>query len=131
MEARQSDTTIRTALWSSVGLNALGVAVFAPVALGFGSALLPIKAPPFFAAQIGLTIALFGGVYAWLAMQPTISRELLVVGGIGKLGFFGITAAYALAGVVPVKMAVQATPDLLLGTIFLWWALGSRSSATP
>lgn len=128
--ARQPDPLIRAALWSSVGLNALGVAVFAPVALGFQSSLLPIDAPPYFAGQIGFTIALFGAVYAWLALQPNVPRELVAVGGLGKLGFFGLTTAYAAVGIVPTKMALQATPDLVLGAIFLWWALRARRATT-
>jgi len=45
-----------------------------------------------------------------------------VVGGVGKLGFFTITLIYAIAGDVPASMALNATPDLVLAAIFLWWA---------
>lgn len=79
---------IRTALWVSVGLNLLGIAVFLPAAMGRDSALQPIPGPPFYAAQMALVIGLFCGVYAWLARQPVINRPLLVVGALGKLGFF-------------------------------------------
>ena len=71
---------------------------------------------------VGFTIALFGGVYAWLAMQPKINRALIVVGGLGKLGFFATTLAYAIVGDVPAGMALNATPDLAFAAIFLWWA---------
>ena len=60
------DRVIRVALWMSVGLNLLGVAVFLPAALGSSGSLLPVPAPRFYAGQVGLTIALFCGVYAWL-----------------------------------------------------------------
>ena len=113
---------IRTALWATVALNALGVVVFTPPALGYHSAWLPIEVPRYFAAQVGFTIALFGGVYAWLALQPRINRPLIVVGGFGKLGFFAITLVYAIVGDVPVGMALNATPDLVFAAIFLWWA---------
>lgn len=36
--------------------------------------------------------------------------------------FFALTRAYALAGAVPMGMAINATPDLLFAAIFLWWA---------
>lgn len=120
------DRVIRSALWATVALNALGVYVFLPLALGSTSPLMPIPVPRFLAAQIGLTIALFGGVYAWLAMQPQINRALVVVGGLGKLGFFGLTLAYAFAGDVPMSMAMNASPDMVFAGIFLWWA---RSAA--
>jgi hypothetical protein len=116
------DRVIRAALWATVALNALGVFVFAPLALGHPSPLMPIEVPPYFAAQLGYTILLFGGVYAWLATQREINRALVVVGGLGKLGFFALTLAYALAGDLPLLMAMQATPDLVFAGIFLWWA---------
>ncbi len=119
------DRILRGALWATVALNVLGAIIFALPALGRSSPLLPVAVPPYFAAQIGFTIALFAGVYAWLALQPQFNRPLIVVGGLGKLGFFTVTAAYALAGEVPVAMALNATPDLVFAGIFLWWALGA------
>ncbi len=89
----------------------------------------PIAAPPYYAAQLGFTIALFGVVYGWLAMQRTLNRALIVVGAIGKAGFFLLTALYAGTGDVPTTMAVQATPDLLLAAVFLWWALPTVGAA--
>lgn len=117
-----SDRIIRGALWGTVALNVLGVVVFAPAALGAESWLLPVAVPRYFAAQLGFVIALFGGVYAWLAVQPRINRPLVIVGALGKLGFFGVTMAYAAAGDVPMRMALNATPDLLFAAVFLWWA---------
>ena len=121
-QAARADRVIRGALWATVALNALGVVVFALPALGYRSSLLPVEVPRYFAAQICLTIGLFGGVYAWLAVQPAINRPLLVVGGLGKLGFFALTLIYAIAGDVPFGMALNATPDLLLAATFFWWA---------
>lgn len=117
------DRIIRSALWATVALNILGVVVFAPPALGSVSPFLPIAVPRYFAAQIGFTIALFGGVYGWLATRPRIDRGLVLVGALGKLGFWALTVAYAIAGDVPMSMAVNATPDLLFAGIFLWWAI--------
>lgn len=116
------DRIIRSALWATVALNLLGVVAFAPAAFGRASPFLPIAVPPYFAAQIGFTIALFGGVYAWLAVQPRIDRALVVVGGLGKLGFWALTVAYCVRGDLPLGMALNATPDLLFACIFLWWA---------
>ena len=121
------DRVIRVALWSSVVLNVLGVAVFLPAALGLPSSLLPVAAPRFYAGQVGITIALFAGVYAWLARQVAISRPLVVVGALGKLGFFLLFVAYWAAGDLPLGAVLQATPDLLLATVFLSWAFGRRA----
>lgn len=97
-----------------------------PLALGYTSPLLPMATPHFFAAQIGFVIALFLVVYAWLATQPRLNRGLVAVGGFGKLGFFALTVVYAIAGDVPINMAVNATPDLILGGVFLWWTRVAR-----
>lgn len=122
-----SHRLLRGALWATVALNTLGVVVFGLPALGYTTPLLPIAVPPYFAAQIALTIGLFGGVYAWLARQPELNRPLIVVGGLGKLGFFGLTLCYALVGDVPLAMAMNATPDLILAIIFLLWARRAHS----
>jgi hypothetical protein len=123
---------IRGALWTSVALNLLGLLAFAPAALGDAAPLLPLPAPRFYAAQVALTIALFCGVYAWLARQPRINRPLVVVGALGKLGFFLLYAAYSAAGDLPASAVPQAAPDLVLAVIFLWWArteqLGTRAN---
>jgi hypothetical protein len=118
------DRVIRAALWASVAVNALGVAVFLPPALGGATGMLPVGAPRFWIAQTGFVIALFGGVYAWLARRAVIDRPLLIVGAIGKLGFFALIVAYWLAGDLPARSVPQAAPDLVLATIFLWWAAG-------
>ena len=120
------DRVIRGALWTSVALNLLGVAVFLPAALGIPSGLLPVPPPRFYAAQVGLTIALFCGVYAWLARQAEIDRPLVIVGALGKLGFFALFVVYWAAGDLPPGAVVQATPDLILGAVFLWWAWAGR-----
>lgn len=118
----RANRVLRAALWASVAVNAIGVVVFAPLALGRPSPLLPVPLSPFLAGQVGFVIALFGGVYFWLARQPTVHRPLLVVGGLGKLGFFSLAVAYAVAGVIPAQVALSAVPDLLLGALFLWAA---------
>ena len=116
----QANRVLRAALWVSVAVNAIGVVVFAPLAVGRPSPLLPVPLSPFLAGQVGFVIALFGGVYFWLARQPMVHRPLLVVGGLGKLGFFALAVAYAAAGVIPARVAISAVPDLLLGAVFLW-----------
>lgn len=123
-----SDRVIRGALWASVGINVLGVAVFAPLSIGRSSPLMPVPVSPFLAGQMGFVIALFAAVYFWLARQPVIHRPLLMVGGLGKLGFFVLAVAYAVAGVIPAQVAVSALPDLALGAVFVW---GARYGTHP
>ena len=129
------DRLIRSALWIAVVLNATGVLIFAPAALGFAANMLPLPAPRFYAAQVAVTIALFGGTFLWLALQREIDRPLVVVGGLGKLGFFALAVAYWLGGDLPLSAAALAMPDLLLAVVFLLWAwsapLSSHATIRP
>ena len=117
---------LRTALWISVPLNALGVIVFGSAALGRPVMDLPLPIAPFYAAQLTMTIALFGGVYAWLAQQTTVNRPLLFIGGLGKLAFFLVFVAYAVAGDLPWSVVANGLPDLILGTLYLTWLARHR-----
>jgi hypothetical protein len=75
--------------------------------------------------------SLFGPVYAWLALRPRIDHPLLVVGGLGKRGFFALAAAYWAAGDLPGGTVLQTTPDLVLAAVFLWWAWGASGVEPP
>jgi hypothetical protein len=121
-----ADRVMRGALWTAAALNLVGMLVFAPAALGFAPDLLPVPAPRFYAAQVGFTIALFGGVYAWLARQAEIDRPLVAVGALGKLCFFALAIAYWAGGDLPAVAVPQATPDLVLALTFLWWLRTTR-----
>lgn len=118
----RSDKLLRAALWASVVINAVGVILFAPLAVGRTSSLLPIPLSPFLVGQLAFVIALFGGVYFWLARQRIINRPLLLVAALGKLGFFVLAVVYAVAGEVSAQVAVSALPELVLGALFLWYA---------
>ena len=115
------DHVLRCALWYAVALNMLGVVVFGTAAIGRPVLALPLPLAPFYAAQLTLTIGLFGGVYAWLACQRVVNRPLLLVGAIGKIGFFMVFALYWAAGVLPWMSVTHAAPDLVLGSVFVWW----------
>ena len=114
------DRLLRTALRLSVPVNAIGAAAFALLAVGHSSPLLPVSPSPFLAGYVAFVVAVFGGVYYWLARQPVIHRPIVVIGALSKLGFVLCTVAYALAGVVPALMILSTLPDLVLGSAFLW-----------
>ena len=118
--------SLRVTLALAAALNLLGTLVFGSAALSHPLMALPLAPPPFYAAQIALTIALFGGVYAWLAGQAVINRPLLLVGALGKVGFFLLFVAFALAGDLGRAQVIQALPDLLFGGVFLGYLARSR-----
>lgn len=115
-------------MWASALLNLLGVLVFLPLALGRASPLVPVGAPRFYAAQLLYVIGLFGVVYAWQARARRVSRPLVLVGGLGKLGFFALCVVYWRLGDLPAGMAVHASPDLVLGAWLVWWVRASTPS---
>lgn len=118
-------TLVRAALWFTVVLNAVGFVIFCRLALGHSSALMPVPASPYLAALTALTIGLFAGVYLWQAVATRLNRAVIVVGALGKLAFFLITLAFCVTGALPVRVAVNASPDLVLAVIFLAWAFAS------
>ena len=115
------DRVMRGALRAAALVNLLGVVVFGLAAVGRPSTLLPLAVPPFYAAQLALVIAIFGGAYAWLARQPRIDVPLVVVGAMGKAGFFGLALVYWALGDLPVRAMSSAMPDLVLALVFCWW----------
>ena len=121
------DRIMRTALWAAFVLNSIGLVVFVPPAIGFTGLGLPLAAPRYYLAQVAFKIAMFGGVYAWLATRPTIDRPLVALGAIGKVGFFVLALIYALVGDLPMSAIPQAAPDLVFAAIFLWWLRATRA----
>lgn len=126
-----ADRAIRVALWCSVALNLLGAALFGAAAVGYPPALVPLTIAPFYAAQLALSIGIFAGVYGWLACQRVIDRPLLFVGALGKLGFFALFIVYCAAGDLPSSSVAQASPDFVLGAVYLWWLRVTAGTAPP
>ena len=75
--------------------------------------------PRFFAAQRGFTIALFGGVYTWLACAR-INRAWLQSAA-SETRILALTALYAFAGTCQQHgRECDAGPGAR--SVFLWWA---------
>lgn len=121
---------LRFALGTTVLVNVFGAILFGLAALGRPPALLPRAIPPVYAAQLAWVIALFAGVYFHLARAEVINRPLLLVGALGKLGFFVLFGLYAAGGALPWQVVVNASPDLILGATFAVWLWANRRSAS-
>ena len=119
----QSERFIRNVLWISVGFNLLGAMAFLfPATVGQLSAL-PTPVPRLYTWLLASMVLLFGGMYAWLAMQLEINRPLLAIGAIGKLLVFCVfTACWMLGDVSPLAVA-GASGDLALAGLFTWWLI--------
>ena len=131
------DRIVRTALWISVVYNAIGTwALLAPASWAGRLAATPAGVPFLYRAELAWVVALFGAVYLWLALRARLDTAvvpILVLGAVGKAGFFGIYVLAWLRGELPGAAAASASGDLLLAGIFAWWAIArprSDSAAT-
>jgi hypothetical protein len=124
------DRFLRRVLWSTAVLNLGAAAVFTfPDWLPGRILGLPVSVPLLYRVLVGLFVALFGGAYAWLALQPTIDRPLVAIGAIGKAGAFGSALLCWLLGATTGLVAALLSADLLLAGIFAWWLAGGRPNA--
>ena len=116
---------MRRALWASVCFNLGGALLFFfPASLG-RLAGLPVPVPAAYAALLALFIVLFGGAYAWLALQPHFDRPLVAFSAIGEAGAFAVVVACWVAGAVEGRAVLAITGDLVFAAIFAWWLVGS------
>jgi hypothetical protein len=120
------DRIMRRALWASVVFNAGGALLFGlPDTVG-SLAALPVPVPRIYSVTIAYFVLLFGGAYAWLALQPRIDRPLVAFLAIGKAGFFVVTVVCWLAGVAPGLGVVGAAGDLAFAAVFAAWLSSTR-----
>ena len=76
-------------------------------------------------------VVLFGGMYAWLALQPNIPRQLVAFAAIGKTGAFLTVLATWHFGQIPGRAVVAAAGDLAFAAIFAGWLLANPKSVPP
>ena len=123
------DRVVRRALWISVVYNSGGALLFAFPSSSLGRlAGLPSPVPPIYSTLVALFVALFAGLYGWLAMQPEIDRPMVALGAIGKAGAFSSMVALWGFGELRALVVLAGTGDLILAAIFTWWLLSGKSS---
>ena len=118
------DRILRRALWFSVPYNIGGAALFAFPSSPFGQfAALPTSVPLLYHALLGFFVLLFGGAYAWLAMQREIDRPMVALAAIGKAGVFTLILVLWMVGSAPARGVLAAGGDLVLAAIFAWYLM--------
>ena len=123
----ERDKFLRRALWVSVAYNFAAALLFAFPASNLGRlAGLPAPVPQVYAALVAFFVALFGGAYAWLAVQPIIDRPLVAFAAIGKTGVFVLIFVLWLLGSAPSRGVLAAIGDLALAGVFVSWLLRNR-----
>jgi hypothetical protein len=79
------------------------------------------KVAPIYSVLLAIFVLLFGGAYAWLALQPTIDRPLVGFAAFGKASVFVAAVALWATGQGPGWFIPGATGDLIFAAIFGWW----------
>jgi hypothetical protein len=121
------DRFIRRVLLASAVFNVGGALAFAfPSSVGklLG---LPPDVPTLYLALVTLFVLLFGGLYAWVALQPRIDRPMVALGAIGKAAAFFVFLGCWAAGEVPARAVLGGAGDLALAAIFAWWLVRTSS----
>ncbi len=94
---------MRYVLWVGVVFNAL-VALMLVFPTTFDSwATLPPIGSDFYRWMLTFFVMLFSATYAWIALEPTISRPIVALAAIGKTGAFIIALVCLLLGDIHIK----------------------------
>jgi hypothetical protein len=124
------DKIVRRALQISVPFNLGAALLFAFPGSVLGKiAGFPAAVPGLYCAMLAVFVTLFGGTYAWLAVQRDIDRPLIAFSAIGKSGAFVTILGFWVAGQSPARAVVLATGDLVLAAVFAWWLIVTSDSA--
>jgi hypothetical protein len=126
-----SDTQIiRKVLWLGVAFNALvALMLLFPSTLGAFAALPPVGSV-FYLWMLTFFVVLFSGTYAWLALQPIISREIVALAAIGKTGVFLVALACLLGGDIQLRTFSITTGDLAFALYSFRWLRSTGPSAS-
>lgn len=120
---------MRAVLWIGAAFNFGAALMLAfPDSIGSFSGL-PGSGPLFYRWLIVLFVALFGGAYAWMAMQPQICRPLVALAAMGKTGVFVVSVVCWQIGDLPARSLPPAIGDLAFAVVFAWWLRASRDQA--
>ena len=127
----KSDRLIRVALCLSVVANfAVAALLLDPASAPAQLAGMPLPAPhPVYRALLAAFVALFGGAYAWVALQAVINREFVLFAALGKFLAFAVTVALWMGGESPGRWTLLMSGDLLFAAIFTGWWLRTRNPA--
>ena len=119
---------IRPILVASFLFNLLGAYIFAFPLSGVATMVSMPWPPPVYRAAVVAFIGMFGLLYLWLALQRSISRELVGFAALVKVAIFGAVAVswYVAAG--SSRGVLLAAGDLVFAALFFWWLRNASSN---
>ena len=116
---------MRNALYATGVMNLIAGIAFLPPATGVRALMgLPAGNDPLYLTLVALFVALFGVGYFWTAMANRPERLFIVLGAIGKLGFFLLVVGFWLAGSLPAMALGAGAADLVFVVLFFQWLRG-------
>ncbi|MEL6950975.1 MAG: hypothetical protein AAGM16_12775 [Pseudomonadota bacterium] len=91
---------------------------------------LPADVPVLYRALVSFMLAVFAGLYAWMAAQARLLRPLLWLGVFGKGGAFVMVLALFATDQISTGVVSLMIGDGVLSTIWLVWLLRTREAAS-
>jgi hypothetical protein len=121
---------MRRVLWVGVAFNALvALMLMFPSTLGALAALPPVGSV-FYRWMLTFFVVLFSATYAWLALEPTISRPVVVLAAVGKTGAFMVALACLVRGDIQLRTFSISIGDLAFAAYFFLWLRATAVSAS-
>lgn len=87
---------------------------------------MPREAHPIYLLVIGVFVLLFGVGYLWCGVTGRADSSFIAIGAAGKLAFFGLLLAFAVAGELSFRAPLAAVGDLAFGVLFVVWLTSLR-----
>jgi hypothetical protein len=113
---------MRRALLATAAMNIVAAIGFLPPAAAVRVAAgLPAGENPVYLATVALFVGLFGVGYLWSGATGRGEPIFIGIAAAGKISFVALLVGFWLAGALPARAPVAASPDLAFGVLFLRW----------
>jgi hypothetical protein len=120
---------MRRVLWAGAAFNALvALMLMFPSTLG-ALAALPSVGSIYYHSMLTFFVVLFSATYAWLALEPTISRPVVVLSAVGKTGAFIIALVCLARGEILLRTFSVSIGDMAFAIYFFLWLRSTAASA--
>lgn len=121
---------MRRALLATAVMNCVGALTFTPWGAWVRELVQMPPCHPLYLLVIGTFVLLFGVGYLWTGLTGRADPLFVAIAAAGKLSFFGLLAAFWIAGELTVRAPLAAVGDLVFGALFVIWLRGVRAGAS-
>ncbi len=120
---------VRISLWVTAPFNLLAAYAFAFPESALGQLLgFPYPSHPLFALFSGSMVGLFGVMYVWLVLQPTLIKPVLFFGATGKTIAVAIALYLYLGGLLSSTLMVLISGDLAFAALWFFYLTSRRAA---